>query len=106
MPGWQKTPADRQRDNHVYGSPEYRRGRAAARRRANGRCESCGHRHARLECDHITHIAGGPPDHSLGNLQMLCRGPGTCKCHERKSAAEGNRGKRKPEPAVERRTEW
>ena len=106
MPGWQKTPADRQRDNTVYGSAEYRRGRAAARRRANGRCEGCGHRHTRLECDHINHTGSAAPDHSLANLQMLCRGPGTCHCHDKKSATEGNQARRAPDPAVEQRTQW
>ena len=86
---WQKTRADRQRDAQVYG-PEYKRNRAIARRRANGYCEQCDHRHNRLECDH-RHPASatGRPDHSLAKLRMLCTGPGSCKCHERKTATEG-----------------
>jgi hypothetical protein len=106
---WQKTAADRARDAATYGSPEYRRNRDAARRRANGRCEGCGHRHGRLQCDHKQNTGTGKPDHSAGNLQMLCAGDGSCKCHERKTATEGggfraSRGDR--DPAPQQRTAW
>ena len=87
---WRKTPEDRRRDQEVYGCAEYKRARAAAKRRANGRCEGCKHPHSRLQCDHIVPAAAaGRPDHSLGNLQMLCVGEGSCKCHEKKTAQEG-----------------
>jgi hypothetical protein len=104
---WQKTAADRQRDAQVYG-PQYRRNRDAARRRAGGRCEGCGHKHTRLQCDHKQNTGGGPPDHSLANLQMLCAGEGSCKCHERKTAGEGGgfRSGKPRDPAPQQRTRW
>jgi hypothetical protein len=86
---WRNTPDTRARDAKVYG-PEYRANRELARRRADGRCEGCHHKHARLQCDHVVNTAStGTPDHSAGNLQMLCAGPGSCRCHERKTAQEG-----------------
>jgi len=105
---WTKSAADRQRDAQVYG-PQYRANRAKARRRAGGRCEGCGHRHPRLQCDHKRNTGTGPPDHSLANLQMLCAGEGSCKCHERKTASEGGgfrSGKASRDPAVQQRTAW
>lgn len=84
MPGWPDTPEKRRRDQQVYGDPVYRRNRQSARRRANGKCEKCGHRHPKLECDHIVPKSqGGGND--LPNLQMLCTGEGSCKCHEAKT---------------------
>jgi hypothetical protein len=109
---WTKTPEDRHRDAAIYGSPEYRRNRAVARRRSGGRCEGCGHKHTRLECDHIRNAAAGDtPDHSLGNLRMLCVGPGSCKCHEKKTAQEGNdgrtrSGRQQRDPPAQQRTHW
>ncbi len=92
---WQKSAADRKRDQAVYGSREYRTNREAAKRRAGGVCEGCGHRHSRLQCDHRmpTSQGGG---HELGNLAMMCVGSDSCKCHERKTATEGGgaRGRR------------
>jgi hypothetical protein len=85
---WDNSPEKRRRDTQTYGSPEYRRNRELARRRANGTCEQCGHRHQRLECDHIIPTTQGGT-HALSNLRMICKGYGTCKCHERKSAQEG-----------------
>lgn len=102
---WANTPADRARDATVYG-PEYRRNRNAARRRANGRCEGCHHQHPRLQCDHRNHTGHGPPDHSLGNLQMLCVGEGSCKCHERKTADEGSGYRQPADPPAQPRTRW
>lgn len=104
---WDKTPADRERDARNYG-PEYRRNREVVMRRAGGRCEQCHHRHSRLQCDHIKNIGDGPPDHSPGAMQALCVGPGSCKCHEKKTAGEGGgyRAKAKADPAVETRTRW
>lgn len=107
---WDKTPEDRRRDAATYGT-RYRRSREAARRRARGICEGCGHAHPRLECDHIVNTAstGGVPDHSLSNLQMLCHGPGSCQCHERKTSQEANsarRGGTAQDPEVQPRTQW
>lgn len=103
---WSNSPADRARQAATYG-PEFRAARAQARRRAGGRCEQCHHAHPRLQCDHIVNTAStGRPDHSLGNLQMLCAGAGSCKCHERKTAAEGNGFRRRPDPAPQPRTKW
>ena len=112
---WRKTPADRQRDAQVYGSAEYKRNRAAARRRANGHCEGCHCRHDRLQCDHITPVTKGGTHH-LDNLRMLCTGDGTCRCHEHKTATEGGgyrqqghpgRGsKSEPDPPLQGRTKW
>jgi 5-methylcytosine-specific restriction endonuclease McrA len=97
---WEKTPESRRRDNEVYGDPEYRKNRAIARRRAAGRCAQCGHGHPRLECDHIVpKIRGG--GNALPNLQMLCAGEGSCKCHEAKTYEQrGNSqaGKRAADP--------
>lgn len=106
MPGWEKTREDRQRDAKVYGSPEYKRNREAARRRAGGRCEGCGHRHL-LECDHIIPTTQGGT-HALANLRMLCKGPGTCQCHDRKTATEGGRRRSRgsSDPAPRPRTAW
>jgi 5-methylcytosine-specific restriction endonuclease McrA len=105
---WRKTAADRQRDAETYGSPEYRRNRDAARRRAGGRCEGCDHRHLKLECDHIipkTQHGGN----ALANLRMLCTGAGSCRCHDAKTAGEGG-GWRKPkharDPQPAPRTQW
>lgn len=110
---WDKTREDRQRDAKVYGSPEYKRNRAAARRRAGGRCEQCHHRHPKLQCDHITPTTKGGT-HNLENLQILCAGDGSCKCHERKTAQEGggfrqagNRGNTtEKDPPLQARTKW
>jgi hypothetical protein len=105
---WQNTPDDRRRSDATYASPEYVRNRAAARRRAGGYCEQCRHRHPRLQCDHVVNAAStGKPDHSLANLQMLCVGDGSCKCHEKKTSQEGNAGRRQShDPLPEPRTRW
>jgi 5-methylcytosine-specific restriction enzyme A len=103
---WDKTAADREHDARTYGTAEYRRNRAIARRRADGRCEQCGHPHTTLQCDHIIPLADGGT-HDLGNLRMVCKGPGTCKCHETKTAQEGG-GYRKPatDPQPRPGTRW
>jgi TPP-dependent indolepyruvate ferredoxin oxidoreductase alpha subunit len=105
---WVKTAEDRQRDQQVYGSPEYRRNRALARRRANGTCEGCHHRHPQLQCDHITPKSSGAVSNALSNLQMLCTGDGSCKCHDKKTYAQrqGHRGKGKSDPAPRIRRWW
>jgi hypothetical protein len=104
---WPTDPEKRQRDARVYNA-EYRRNREAAKRRAGGRCEQCHHKHPRLQCDHIRNVGNGPPDHSLGNLAMLCVGHGSCKCHERKTAQEGGgyRAGGREDPPVQARTQW
>lgn len=66
--------------------------RAAVKARAGGRCEALmadGYRckEAGTDCDHIQH----GDDHSLGNLQWLCRWH-----HSRKSSAEGNAARSRP----------
>lgn len=105
---WEKTPESRRHDAETYGSPEYRRNREVARRRANGRCEDCGHRHGRLQCDHDTPVSQGGTHHP-DNLKMMCTGHGTCRCHERKTAHEGG-GYRSKKPAsdpeLQPRTNW
>jgi 5-methylcytosine-specific restriction endonuclease McrA len=107
---WEKTAADRKRDAETYGSPEYKRNRAAAVRRAGGRCEQCGHRHP-TQCDHVIPVTRGG-GHGLANLRMLCAGEGTCKCHEAKTAQEGggyraSRGRQAPrDPQPRPRTKW
>lgn len=55
--------------------------RQQALERDNYQCRACGSRH-RLEVDHV---ARGD-DHSLANLQVLCR-----HCHINKTAAENRR---------------
>lgn len=100
---WQNDPAKRRQDAAFYGSPEYRRGREVAKRRANGRCEGCGCRHDRLQCDHIVH--GG--SHNPSNLQMLCVGVGSCRCHEKKTAGEGGGGRlKKATPSPKPKPIW
>jgi 5-methylcytosine-specific restriction endonuclease McrA len=83
---WSDSPEKRQRDREKYDHPEYRRNRRLALRRANGHCEKCGRTKARLEVDHRVALANGG-DHSIGNLWVLCSGPGGC--HTIKSAIEG-----------------
>lgn len=104
---WRKTAADRRRDARIYGDPEYIRNRAAAKRRAAGRCEQCRHPHSRLQCDHVIPVTQGGT-HKLDNLRMLCAGQGTCKCHEKKTAREGGgyRARNTPDPDPRPRTAW
>jgi len=108
---WKKTAADRKAEDAFYNDPTYRRNKAIVKRRANGRCQGCNHRHDRLECDHIIpRVKGGT--HALENLMMRCAGDGTCKCHEAKTATEGrgfraNGGDRAPrDPKPKPRTNW
>ena len=106
---WTKTPEDRRRDNAVYGSAEYRKNRAIARRRAGGVCEQCQHRHPKLQCDHIIPKSQGGGN-ALSNLRMLCVGEGSCKCHEAKSLTESSgyrkSGRKNTDPPCRPRTQW
>ena len=114
MPGWRKTAQDRRRDAETYKDPEYLRNRAAALRRAGGRCEcqgqcgshqgACGRRDRPLQTDHVTPVTRGGT-HALANLQVWCSGPGSC--HAAKTAREGG-GYRKPagDPQPRRGTAW
>jgi len=102
---WQatNTPAKRRRDAEVYRDPEFVRDRAIVLRRAGGRCEECGRR-GRLQVDHITPVAVRV-DHSLGNLQALCSGPGSC--HAAKTARDSNATRREGDPDFSgSRTRW
>lgn len=107
---WKKTPADRKAEDAFYSDPVYKRNKALVKRRANGRCEQCGHRHP-AQCDHIIPRSRGG-GHAVENLHMLCAGDGTCKCHEAKTSAEGggfrgNGGSRMPgDPQPRPRTNW
>lgn len=98
---WESTPEKRARDAETYGDPLYRKNRAIARRQAGGRCARCQHRHARLECDHIIPKSQGGGN-ALSNLQMLCSGEGTCRCHDGKTYGQRgglrSRGSADPEP--------
>jgi 5-methylcytosine-specific restriction protein A len=103
---WQKSADDRRRDQQVYGDREYQRNRKIVLARANGRCEQCGTRSRRVQVDHVIPVSQGGT-HQVGNLQVLCSGPGSC--HARKTAAEGGgyRGNRAPrDPPASPRTAW
>jgi 5-methylcytosine-specific restriction endonuclease McrA len=101
---WDTSPEKRKRDKETYGDPEYQRNRKLALKRANGRCERCGRRAARLQVDHrIPRSQGG--GHGLGNLQVLCSGPQSC--HAKKSAAEGGlKGRPGDDPYPRTGTQW
>jgi 5-methylcytosine-specific restriction endonuclease McrA len=85
---WVNDREARRRSAETYGDPVYLRNREEARRRARGYCEECGHRHPRLQCDHVIPRSQGGT-HDLANLRMLCVGNRSCKCHEQKTATEG-----------------
>ncbi len=105
---WSKKPADRARDTAVYGSPEYKRNRQAAWKRAGGRCELLeeGKRcrsTKRCQVDHITPVSQGGTHH-LDNLRVLCG-----YHHAQKTAQEGGgyRQRRpKSDPPLQKRTTW
>lgn len=104
---WDNSPEKRRRDQAIYGDPEYKANRAVVLRRAGGRCERCGRRDRRLQVDHVTAIATGGADHSLGNLQALCSGPGSC--HASKTARDANaarHGSSADPDFVTPRTQW
>lgn len=107
---WANTPADRARSTATYQDPEYKRNKAAVRRRSGGRCEwveagqRCGSRN-RVECDHrIPRSQGGT--HALENLWDLCK-----PHHNAKTATEGGgwrnkNGNAPADPALQPRTRW
>lgn len=97
---WQNTPAARQQSAATYNNPEYQANRQLALRRAGGKCERCGRRGRRLQADHITPVSQGGT-HDLANLQALC-----LTCHRRKTAAEGQGFRRRPDPEPRPRTAW
>ena len=102
---WTKTAEDRRRDAQVYSTPEYRRNRALAVRRARGICEGCDHKHPKLECDHVIPVSQGG-GHDQANLRMVCKGS-ACQCHEKKTAQESNGYRRAArDPAPVPRTQW
>lgn len=102
---WEHTPASRRRDADTYANPEYRRNRDVRKRMAGGQCEQCHHPHPRLQCDHDTPVSQGGT-HAVENLRMRCTGPGTCQCHERKTASEGGGYRRRDDPEPQPRTQW
>jgi 5-methylcytosine-specific restriction endonuclease McrA len=105
---WVNDAESRKRSDATYNDPEYKRNREEAKRRARGFCEQCGHRHTRLQCDHVIPRSQGGT-HQLSNLRMLCAGQGTCRCHEHKTAQEGNAGKKAApahDPAPRPVTRW
>ena len=69
---------DRQPWRQGYRDPAYHRERAAARKRAGGRCEKCGRSDRPLECDHIVPLSSARDLDELralnrrDNLAILC----------------------------------
>lgn len=96
-------PGKRRQDAERYRDPEFVRNRALVLRRANGRCEGCGKRTGCLQVDHIVPLAVRV-DHSVGNLQALCSGPGSC--HATKSARDSHEARQAKRPAPRPRTQW
>jgi 5-methylcytosine-specific restriction enzyme A len=102
VPGWQKTRADRERDNQTYDA-RWRRARKAALERAGYRCEIrlpdvCAGR--ATEVDHISQAANDP---NHRHLRAACS-----PCHAKVTAQQG-RGFRKggsADPPPRPRTEW
>lgn len=77
------------RANPEYSSKTYRLNREVAVKRDYGLCQYCLHVRGRVtafdEVDHIVNLAKGKPDHSVDNLQCLCRA-----CHDTKSKREAH----------------
>lgn len=101
---WEHTPASRRRDADTYGNPEYRRNKAAVRRRSGGRCEwtdgqRCNSRD-RVQCDHKVPVSQGGT-HAMTNLWDLCR-----THHDQKTASEGGGYRRRDDPEPQPRTQW
>jgi 5-methylcytosine-specific restriction endonuclease McrA len=106
---WRNDPEKRRQDAGFYGDPEYKRNRAAAWKRAGGRCEvltegkRCGSRDG-CQVDHIIPRAQGGTHH-MDNLRVAC-----APHHRAKTAQEGRgyRGGRrtKDEPVLVTRTKW
>lgn len=100
---WQKTQADRGRDQAVYGSPEYLRNKKLVRRRSGGHCEIrtpgiCDDR--ATSCDHDLPVSKGGT-HDLANLRDACT-----PCHRHKTAGEGGGYRHMADPEPAQRTQW
>lgn len=102
---WDHSPQARAREGKTYQDPEYQRNRKVALRRAAGTCQQCRHKHTSLEVDHINGATAG---HNLANLQVLCRGQGTCDCHGSKTGIEGaaSRKAQRTDPTPTPKTRW
>jgi 5-methylcytosine-specific restriction endonuclease McrA len=105
---WANDREARRRSDATYGTPEYRRNRAVAWRRAAGRCEltvegrRCG---SAKDCqvDHITpRSAGGT--HALANLRVLCGEHHRAKTAQEGGGFRGGQAQRDPRPTP--RTQW
>jgi 5-methylcytosine-specific restriction endonuclease McrA len=105
---WGNDRESRRRSDATYATPEYRRNRQAAWRRANGRCEltvegrRCG---SPKECqvDHIIPRTNGGT-HALANLRVLCG-----EHHRQKTAQEGGgfrSSSKARDPRPTPRTDW
>lgn len=68
-----------------YRDPKYHREKQAAKTRAKGACERCGHPSDRLQVDHIVPLRDGGRN-ERGNLQVLC-----VPCHEVKTRGDRRR---------------
>jgi 5-methylcytosine-specific restriction endonuclease McrA len=103
---WKDTPAKRAADARTYGTAEYKRNREAVMRRAGGRCEGCGHRHRKLQCDHVVAKSEGGGN-AVSNLQALCtKEAGGCGCHEAKTYSQRGRSRPAADPECLPRTRW
>lgn len=102
MPGWPKTPEDRQRDSQRYGAT-WRKARLACLRRANWRCEIHGDQcqGAAAEVDHIIGAANDP-NHRM--LRAACH-----RCHQQVTSQQGNEARKRQgprDPPAVQRTLW
>lgn len=82
----EKERTERQPWRKGYRDPNYHRERAAALRRADGRCERCGRSDLKLEVDHVVPLSSATSEEEIRilnkreNLAVLCR-----LCHARKT---------------------
>lgn len=99
---WIKTPQSRKQDAQRYGA-DWRKARAAALRRAGGRCE------AKLEgctgrATEVDHLAGAANDPTHTHLRAICT-----PCHRKVTAQQGGGWRAKGsgnDPAPTPRTRW
>ena len=90
--GWAR---HKRRSGYVRGVP--RSVRTAVLRRCGSRCARCGiaaGNGVRLEMDHIVPRSLGGGDEAE-NLQPLCAGPNSRRCHRRKTEAEAKAARRR-----------